>query len=82
VKLVGAGTKIWIDNMFIDQSSYTDVTAQVAVMGDIYGNAQCVSVLLPPSEGEACEKIVELLSIAKTLLEQKGQFDYNSDDET
>lgn len=32
--LAEPGSKIWIDNMSIDQNSYSDVAAQVAVIGD------------------------------------------------
>lgn len=44
-----------MDNMSIDQNNQTDVATQVAVMGEIYGRAECVSVLLPESDKEAYE---------------------------
>lgn len=81
IALAGPSSTIWIDSMSINQNDHSDVAAQVAVMGDIYGNAQCVSVLLPPSDMEAYESISELFSMAKLLLERKGQFDYNPEHE-
>lgn len=78
--LAGPGSTIWMDNMSIDQNNQTDVAAQVAVMGEIYGRAECVSVLLPESDKEAYETLAELLSMATMLLSRKGQFDYNPTD--
>jgi len=78
--LAGPGSRIWIDSLSIDQNDHSDVAAQIAVMGNIYGRAQCVSVLLPPSDRAAYEHIGELLTIAKILLDRKGQFDFNYKD--
>lgn len=62
--LAGPGSTIWVDNMSIDQNDDADVAAQVAVMGDICGKAECVSVLLPESDKEAFETITNLLAMA------------------
>jgi hypothetical protein len=79
--LAGPGSTIWLDALSINQSDHQDVTSQVAVMGDIYGNAECVSVLLPSSDREAYQTISDIVSKAKTLLGRKGQFDYNPEDD-
>ncbi len=55
--LAGPGSTIWMDNMSINQNDPADVAAQVAVMGEIYGRAECVSVLLPESDEEAYDTI-------------------------
>lgn len=79
--LAGSGSRIWMDNMSINQNDPSDLAAQLAVMGDIYSKAACVSVLLPPSDTKAYETIAEVVAMANTLLERKGQFDYNPSDE-
>lgn len=81
MELAGSGNKIWIDNMSINQDDPSDVSQQVAVMGDIYGNAQSVAVLLTGSDMPAYNKIAGILQIASTLLSRKGQFDYNLEDQ-
>ncbi|KAK3367808.1 hypothetical protein B0H63DRAFT_529515 [Podospora didyma] len=62
--------------MSINQNDQADVAAQVAVIGEIYGKADCVSVLLPESDKDAYETIAELLHMAVTLLSRKRLFDY------
>ncbi|KAG7286680.1 hypothetical protein NEMBOFW57_008991 [Staphylotrichum longicolle] len=80
--LAGPGGTIWMDTMSINQEDHADIAAQVAVMGEIYGNAERVSVLLPESDTEVFDILAELLPMATTLLSRKGQFDYNlADDE-
>jgi heterokaryon incompatibility protein (HET) len=79
MQLAGPGNSIWIDNMSIDQNNPLDISAQVAAMGDIYSKAHCVSVLLPKTDNRAYEQISGLVDIAKTLLDKRGQIQYNYD---
>jgi len=43
---VSGGSTIWLDAMSIDQNDPEDKAVQLFVMGDIYRNAETVSVLL------------------------------------
>lgn len=42
--------KLWLDALSIDQSDEDDIARQVAMMGDIYKNANYVGVLLPAED--------------------------------
>jgi hypothetical protein len=72
IALAEPGGGIWLDNMSINQSDIDDVNSQLAVMGDIYGGAECVSVLLPSSDQEAYRTITDLVERAAILLKRKG----------
>jgi hypothetical protein len=54
---VGAGSAIWCDAMSIDQNDPKDKATQLFAIGDIYRNAETVSVLVPISDGEAYKKL-------------------------
>jgi len=74
--LAGPGNHIWVDNMTINQSDHADVASQLAVMGDIYSNAECVSVLLPASDRQALTTLTAIVEMAETLVDVKWHFDY------
>ena len=76
--LAGEGSKIWFDALSIDQSDHHDISSQVSVMGNIYGNAQSVVVLLPPSDHEAYATLKSLTNHAKALLNRRELFNPNS----
>jgi hypothetical protein len=78
--LAGAGSTIWLDAISIDQSDHSDIAAQVAVMGTIYSNASCVSVLLPSSDGEAFSRLRDLSDLAQQLLKRPKHFKWNYED--
>jgi hypothetical protein len=80
MSLSGPGSTIWLDSLSINQNDHNDVASQVAVMGDIFGKAERVSVLLPPSDEEAYQNIAEIVRIAKVLLKRKWAFDLKAGD--
>ena len=59
--LVGGDSTAWLDVMSINQQDHQDIATQVAVMGDIYSKAQCVSVVLPASDQEAFHLLANLI---------------------
>lgn len=67
--LAGANGYVWLDNMSIDQDDAQDVAAQIAVMGDIYSKAECVSVLLPAADQKAYDALAKILANANRLVE-------------
>ena len=69
--LAGPGSTIWLDNMSIDQSNHEEKASTVAVMGEIYGRAECVSVLFPAEDEEAFRILQDVVGIGKTLWERK-----------
>jgi hypothetical protein len=70
--LVGANSTAWLDAMSIDQRDHQDIATQVAVMGDIYGNAECVCVFLPSSDKEAFQLLEGLVHEAERI--QNGRW--------
>ncbi|PMD63993.1 uncharacterized protein K444DRAFT_310921 [Hyaloscypha bicolor E] len=78
--LAGTGNTIWLDAISIDQSDHSDIAAQVAVMGTIYSNATCVSVLLPSSDEEAFSRLRDLSDLAQQLLNRPEHFKWNYED--
>ena len=75
--LAGANTTIWLDVLSIDQTDHSDVLSQLSVMGDIYGNAEDVAVLLPSSDEEAYIRLKSLVVTAKTILRCHTYFEMN-----
>jgi Heterokaryon incompatibility protein (HET) len=71
---VGGGSVIWLDAMSIDQNDPEDKAAQLLVMGDIYRNAETVSVLLPDSDEEAYRKLVQLRVTADAIVKRSEAF--------
>jgi hypothetical protein len=53
--------------MSINQQDHLDISTQVAVMGDIYNNAECVCVLLPSSDKEAFQLLQDLVHNARRI---------------
>ena len=64
MRLAGTDTPIWLDAMSIDQKNPQELAAQVAIMGDIYGNAQTVLVCLPTSDIEAFSLLQQIIAAA------------------
>lgn len=81
MELVGSGNTVWLDAMSVDQDNHEDVASQMKVMGQIYSNAQSVSVLLPLSDGEAYVLLGTLTDAAETLLGCVAHFKLNYEDE-
>jgi hypothetical protein len=77
--LAGADGSIWLDNISIDQDDSHNIATQVAVMGDIYSRAECVSVLLPDTDQAAYVTLAKILEVAKTIVSEKWKFEYISE---
>ena len=74
--LTGAGNYVWLDNISIDQDDAQDLATQIAVMGDIYSKAECVSVLLPASDQKAYDALLKILENANKLVDEKWKLNY------
>jgi hypothetical protein len=74
--LAGADSYVWLDNMSIDQDDAQDVAAQIAVMGDIYSKAECVSVLLPAGDQKAYDALAKILENANRLVDERWKLNY------
>lgn len=72
--LVRGGSSVWLDAMSIDQNDPQDKAAQLFVMGDIYRNAEVVSVLLPTSDNEAYYKLAQLGVAADAIVRNQEAF--------
>jgi len=79
MELGGAGNTIWLDALSIDQQDPSDIARCVAVMGHIYKNASCVSVLLPKSDKTAYDTFKTLELYAKVILARRFNFLDNSE---
>ncbi|KDR77509.1 hypothetical protein GALMADRAFT_266960 [Galerina marginata CBS 339.88] len=79
MELGGSGNTIWLDALSIDQFDARDVAASIAVMGDIYKNAKCVSVLLPASDKGAYDCLEAIERDAKIILFHRWNFIENSE---
>ncbi|KAH8596238.1 heterokaryon incompatibility protein-domain-containing protein [Bisporella sp. PMI_857] len=75
MSLAGSGSTVWLDALSINQADHSDIAAQVAVMGNTYKRAQCVSVLLPPSDTDAFLKLSSIFGAAQALLSRKWLFE-------
>jgi len=75
---VSGGSTIWLDAMSIDQNDPEDKAAQLFVMGDIYRNAETVSVLLPNSDEEAYRKLEQLRVTADAIVKRSEAFQISS----
>jgi Heterokaryon incompatibility protein (HET) len=78
--LAGSDSTIWLDVLSIDQTDHNDITSQVSVMGDIFGNASCVAVLLPPSDQEAYATLMSIADMARTIVGWSVHFQTNNED--
>lgn len=74
--LAGADNYVWLDNISIDQDDAQDVATQIAVMGDIYSKAECVSVLLPASDQKAYDALEKILENANRLVDERWKLNY------
>ena len=74
MSFVGRGSAIWLDAMSIDQNDPEDKAAQLFVMGDIYRNAETVSVLLPNSDEEAYRKLTQLGVTADAIVKKSEAY--------
>ena len=61
---------IWLDAMSIDQNDPKDKAAQLFVVGDIYRNAETVSVLSPNSDQEAYRRLTQFGIIADAIFKR------------
>ncbi|KAH7364829.1 heterokaryon incompatibility protein-domain-containing protein [Rhexocercosporidium sp. MPI-PUGE-AT-0058] len=61
------GNTVWLDAISINQKDHQDIATQVAVMGDIYSKAECVSVVLPASDKEAFQLLANLLENSEDI---------------
>jgi hypothetical protein len=68
------GDWLWIDTASIDQTNPIDVKRQVAVMGNIYKNAQAALVVFPESDRGLFNILVDLCECAWLLLSNKPSF--------
>src|SRR5258708_5882693 len=68
------GVPVWLDAMSIDQDDEDDKGDQLAVMGDIYKQAQGVSVLLPLNDEGAYRHLKTLGIAADAIVKRKGEF--------
>ncbi|KAK6438653.1 hypothetical protein LTR95_005147 [Oleoguttula sp. CCFEE 5521] len=78
--LAGAGDRIWLDALSIDQADPEDQARQIPAMGDIYNNASRVSVLLPACDARAYQLLATLSFIAKQILDRPAHFIFNYED--
>src|SRR5438045_4048971 len=69
-----AGSTIWLDAVSIHQSDPADIAAAVKVMGTIYSNAACVSVLLPDSDQQVFDGLDMIAKLAVGILFCIGSF--------
>ena len=76
--LVGPNSTVWLDAISIDQGDHEDIATQVAVMGDIYSKAECVSVFLPSSDIQAYWILADVLQKAEAILSQQFLFTQDS----
>lgn len=74
MNFVRGGSTIWLDAMSIDQTDPQDKAAQLFFMGDIYRNAQIVSVLLPTSDKEAYQILTQLGTTADAIVKRSAAF--------
>jgi hypothetical protein len=65
---------VWLDTMSIDQDDEDDKAVQLAVMGDIYKQAQTISVLLPAEDGEAYHGLKKLGIAADAVVKRHTDF--------
>jgi hypothetical protein len=65
---------VWLDAMSIDQDDEDDKGDQLAVMGNIYKNAQTVSVLLPVNDEGAYQRLKALGITADAIVKRKEFF--------
>ncbi|KAF4616091.1 hypothetical protein D9613_011237 [Agrocybe pediades] len=77
--LGGAGNTVWLDALSIDQQDPQEVAKCVAVMGHIYKNATCVSVLLSESDKPAYDLMKSLELESGLILSRLSNFINNSD---
>jgi hypothetical protein len=74
MNFVRGGSAIWLDAMSIDQTDPKDKAAQLFVMGDIYRNAETVSVLLPNSDREAYRRLTQFGIIADAIFKRSEAY--------
>ncbi|KAE8445988.1 hypothetical protein EG329_012627 [Mollisiaceae sp. DMI_Dod_QoI] len=74
LEFVRGGSKIWLDALSIDQSDPNDLAAQIAVMGNIYRDAEVVSVMLPAEDKEAFERLKTLTITADEIVKRGAEF--------
>jgi hypothetical protein len=74
MNLVRGGSIVWLDAMSIDQTDPKDKAIQLSIMGDIYRNAERVSVLLPTCDAEAYEKLTQLGIAADSIVQRSDAF--------
>ncbi len=67
------GAFFWVDQICIDQGNVAEKNAQVAVMKDIYRDAECVFVWLGPAN-EWSEQFVERMKAVFEVAEKEGIF--------
>lgn len=79
MQLAGPGSTIWWDILSIDQSDSNDMARQIAAMGEIYANAETVSVLLPSSDRETYHILCDLTLTTAVLLAYRQDFIANEE---
>ncbi|KAJ4365938.1 hypothetical protein N0V83_008560 [Neocucurbitaria cava] len=62
-------------------ASHADITAQVKVMGEIYGNAKKVAVLLPACDGETFSQLQLLTETAGCILASQQEYEESRRDD-
>lgn len=65
---VGGTSKVWLDALSIDQDNDSDLKEQLVVMGDIYQNAEEVSVFLPSQDEAAYKLLAKLATKSDTIV--------------
>jgi Heterokaryon incompatibility protein (HET) len=73
----GAGNKVWLDCLSIDQTNDEDLNSQLSVMGSIYSNAACVLVLLPRQDKEAYDLLSMISTTGKVIVGHHAYFQSN-----
>lgn len=76
--LAGADSYVWLDSISINQDDAQDVATQIAVMGDIYSKAECVSVLLPAGDQKAYDALARILENANRLVDERWKLNYSA----
>jgi len=74
LEFVRGGATIWLDALSINQDDPKDLNAQLAMMGDIYLQAERVSVLLPSTDYGAYEMLKQLGTVSDEIVKKHKSF--------
>ena len=81
LQFTGAGRNVLLDCLSIDQGDHADIAQQVVVMGDIYKNAETVTVFLPGPDASVFQQLRKTSQTAWMLLQHLLGFLTNQEQE-